>query len=58
MEYIRRTNDDLRNYYFQFPFANLDAYQIVLMMTAHSKRHTNQIEEIIQHKDFPGSGDR
>src|SRR5580765_3528359 len=35
-EYIQTTNDDLRNHIAKMPFGNLDAYQVVLMISAHT----------------------
>ncbi len=53
INYIKTTTDDLRNHYNDFPFGKVDAYQTMLVMTAHSKRHTDQIEEIMKHVNFP-----
>jgi len=53
IHYIKTTSDDLRNHYNDFPFGKLDTYQTILLMAAHSKRHTTQIEEIINNPDFP-----
>jgi len=54
--YIKTTVDDLRNHYNDFPFGKLDTYQTILLMAAHSKRHTDQIVEILNHPDFPKKG--
>ncbi|MBC7915372.1 MAG: DinB family protein [Pyrinomonadaceae bacterium] len=53
IQYIKTTSDDLRNHYNDFPFGKLDAYQTILFMTGHSKRHTEQIDEIIKNVNFP-----
>ena len=53
INYINNTSDDLRNHYNDFPFGKIDTYQTILFMAAHSKRHTDQIEEILNHPDFP-----
>lgn len=53
IHYIRTTSDDLRNHFNDFPFGKLDAFQIILFMSGHTKRHTDQIEEIIHHANFP-----
>lgn len=55
IEYIKTTQDDLRNRYQQFPFGIIDAYQIVLFMSAHTERHIGQMEEIMEDPDFPKS---
>jgi len=37
LKFIKEPKDDLRNRYFDFPFGKLDAYQIVLFMSGHTK---------------------
>lgn len=56
INYIKTTSDDLRNHYHDFPFGKLDAYQTILFMAGHSKRHTDQIEEIMKNINFPKKG--
>ena len=47
MEYIRTTNDDLRDHFFEHPaFGTLDGCQWLLLLATHSARHTAQIEEV------------
>lgn len=53
IKYIKTTSDDLRNHYNDFPFGKLDAYQTILFMAAHSKRHTDQIDEVLGNPNFP-----
>jgi hypothetical protein len=53
IKYIKTTSDDLRNHYNDFPFGKIDVYQTILFMTAHSKRHTEQIVEVINNPGFP-----
>ena len=53
IEYIKTTTDDLRNHYNDFPFGKLDAYQTIVFMTGHCKRHTAQIDEVMEHPNFP-----
>jgi hypothetical protein len=54
MEYIRTTNDDLRDHFFDHPvFGTLDGYQWLLLITTHSARHTAQIEEVKADPNFP-----
>lgn len=55
IEYIKSTQDDLRNRYQQFPFGTIDAYQIVLFMSGHTERHVRQMEEIMEDPGFPKS---
>ena len=49
------TEDDLRNRYFDFPFGKADSYQIILFLSGHTKRHTDQIKEVIANEKFPQS---
>lgn len=53
MEYVKTTKDDLRNRYAQFPFATMDAYQLILFMAGHTTRHTAQIEEVKADANYP-----
>ena len=51
--YLNSTEDDLRNHYGQLPFGTIDGLQILLFMSGHTERHVAQMEEIMEHKDFP-----
>src|SRR5690606_7059822 len=53
IEYVKSTQDDLRNRYQQLPFGIVDAYQILLFMSGHTERHIKQMEEVMNDKDFP-----
>lgn len=54
MDYIRNTNDDLRDHFFDHPvFGTMDGYQWLLLISAHSARHTEQIEEVKADPNFP-----
>ena len=54
MDYIRTTNDDLRDHMGPHPILGpLDAYQWILLISAHSERHTKQIEEVKADPNFP-----
>lgn len=54
MDYIRTTNDDLRDHFFDHPlFGTLDGYQWLLLISTHSARHTAQIEEVKADPNFP-----
>ena len=54
MDYIRTTNDDLRDHFFDHPaFGTLDGYQWLLLLGTHSARHTAQIEEVKADPNFP-----
>lgn len=54
MDYIRTTNDDLRDHFFNHPvFGPMDGYQWLLLLSSHSARHTEQIEEVKADPNFP-----
>jgi DinB superfamily len=54
MNYIRTTNDDLRDHFFDHPvLGTMDAYQWILLISAHSERHTEQIEEVKADPNYP-----
>jgi uncharacterized damage-inducible protein DinB len=54
MDYIRTTNDDLRDHFFDHPaLGTLDGYQWLLLISTHSARHTAQIEEVKADPNFP-----
>jgi uncharacterized damage-inducible protein DinB len=52
--YIENTGDDLREHFMPHPVAKLlDGYQWILLISAHSNRHTLQIEEVKANPNFP-----
>jgi hypothetical protein len=54
VDYVRTTNDDLRDHFFDHPaFGTLDGYQWLLLLSIHSQRHTAQIEEVKADPNFP-----
>jgi uncharacterized damage-inducible protein DinB len=53
IKYVNTTTDDLRNHYNDFPFGKVDAYQTILFMAGHTKRHTDQIDEVMKNASFP-----
>ena len=54
MEYVRTTNDDLRDHFFDHRvFGTLDGYQWLILLASHSARHTAQIEEVKADPNFP-----
>jgi uncharacterized damage-inducible protein DinB len=53
-DYVKTTNDDLRDHFFAHPaMGPLDAYQWILLISAHSERHTKQIAEVKADPNFP-----
>ncbi len=53
IKFARSTTDDLRNHVSITPGGASDAYQLILMISAHTQRHTLQIEEVKKDKEFP-----
>jgi len=54
IEWVRATQDDLRGHALPSQtFGGMDAYQYLLLIAAHSQRHTAQIEEVKSHPRFP-----
>ena len=54
LEFISTTQEDLRGHVLPHPMLKaLDAYQWVLLLSAHSQRHTAQIEEVKANPNFP-----
>ncbi len=54
MDYVRTTTDDLRDHFMPHPMLGpLDGYQWILLISAHSERHTKQIEEVKADPNFP-----
>jgi hypothetical protein len=53
IDYVKGTNDDLRNHILAMPFGSLDGYQFILFISAHTNRHTQQIEEVKADPNFP-----
>jgi hypothetical protein len=53
INYIDDTQEDMRNHVVNFSIGLMDAYQLVLLISAHSSRHTLQIKEIMADPNFP-----
>lgn len=53
IEYVKTTQDDLRTHVGKGPVGSMDAYQFLLLMAAHSARHTAQIQEVQSNSDYP-----
>lgn len=53
IKYVKSTTEDLRNHVTQMSFGWIDCYQICLMISAHSNRHIQQINEVKNSTDFP-----
>lgn len=53
IEYVKTTQDDLRNHYGKLPFGTIDGVQILLFMSGHTERHVKQMEEVMANANFP-----
>jgi len=52
--YVRDTQDDLRGHFGDHPvLKTMDAYQWILLISAHSQRHTAQLNEVKANANFP-----
>lgn len=56
IEYIKTTPDDMRNHIaVETPMGPLDAYQLVLLISSHSNRHLQQLNEVKADAGFPAN---
>jgi hypothetical protein len=53
IKYIQKTKDDLRNHFATTPLGLVDTYQVLLFLSAHTRRHTLQIKELKAMPGFP-----
>ena len=53
IEYVKTSRDDMRAHFIKAPFGVFDCYQWVLIISAHTNRHTQQINEVKADPDFP-----
>jgi hypothetical protein len=53
IDFISKTQDDLRNRITTFSYGTVDLYQCLLALVAHSERHIVQLEEVIADPKFP-----
>ena len=53
VKYVKTTTDNLRDHVVTLPFATFDSYQFLLFLSAHTNRHTQQIDEVKAHPRFP-----
>jgi hypothetical protein len=52
--FVKATQIDLRNHVLTLPVGTYDSYQFILLIAAHSNRHTQQIAEVMADPNFPG----
>jgi hypothetical protein len=53
IKYIKATSEDLRNHFVPMPFGLIDCYQLCLMISSHTTRHTKQLNEVKASAGFP-----
>jgi DinB family protein len=53
INYVQTTNDDLRAHVTDLGFAKVDAYQVILLISAHTNRHMQQLMEVKADANFP-----
>lgn len=53
IEYVKSTNDELRNHIATMPFGMVDSYQMILFIAGHTNRHTQQIIEVKADPNYP-----
>jgi hypothetical protein len=53
VKYAKTSTEDLRNHIFKLPFVTIDGYQMLLFISAHSNRHTQQLNEVKADSNFP-----
>ena len=55
IDYVEKTPDELRSHVMPFPkpLEAIDAYQMILFIAAHSRRHTAQIDEVKADPRYP-----
>ena len=53
IKYVKTTTDDVRNHVAKAPFGSIDVYQVFLVISSHTARHTQQIEEVKADPGFP-----
>ena len=51
--FVGSTQADLRNHVLELPLGTFDSYQFILLISAHSNRHTQQINEVKADTGFP-----
>jgi uncharacterized damage-inducible protein DinB len=53
--FVGSTNVDLRDHVLELPVGSYDAYQFILLISAHTNRHVQQLEEVKADPNFPKS---
>ena len=54
IQYINSTQDDLKDHFITHPvFGTMDLYKGLVLLAAHTARHTLQLEEVMATPGFP-----
>jgi uncharacterized damage-inducible protein DinB len=53
--FVGSTKIDLRDHVLELPVGTYDAYQYILLISAHTNRHMQQVEEVKANPNFPKS---
>lgn len=53
IEFVKKTDQDVRNHYCTLQFGTIDTYQAIMFMSGHTERHTKQILEVKADAGFP-----
>ncbi len=53
IDYIEKTDDDLRTHFANGPAGPIDGFRWFLLMSAHTERHTEQINEVKADPNYP-----
>ncbi|MGH2566484.1 MAG: DinB family protein [Ginsengibacter sp.] len=53
IDYVRTSRDDMRNHFIKAWLDVFDTYQWILIISAHTNRHTQQINEVKADPNFP-----
>lgn len=56
IEFMKESSDDFRNHVtLESPLGPIDAYQVILLMSQHTVRHSKQIEEVKASAGYPAN---
>lgn len=53
INFVKTSNADLRNHVAVLELGTFDSYQLILLISAHTRRHTSQIKEVMADPNFP-----
>ncbi len=53
IQYVRTTTESLRDHITDTPLGAIDAYQLMIFLSAHTNRHVAQIEEVKKAPGYP-----